>query len=147
LNSTPTSFSPDTFVARLRELRKGTGRTGADIAQQGGITKQTFSGYLHTGRLPSACVLANWVFRLGVNANWLLTGEGPMFRDQARPEEDPLVQRVAQVVGSLRQAKAGEDEVLRAVLVTLETDLKACPETAPSGLAPVLDESLDVFRK
>lgn len=77
------SFSPDGFVERLREIRKVTGLTGASIAQHGGITKQTFSGYLHTGRLPSACVLANWVSKLGINANWLLTGEGSMLLEQA----------------------------------------------------------------
>jgi transcriptional regulator with XRE-family HTH domain len=83
LNPHKDSFSPDAFVERLREIRKVTGLTGASIAQHGGITKQTFSGYLHTGRLPSACVLANWVAKLGINANWLLTGEGPMLLEQA----------------------------------------------------------------
>jgi len=83
LNPHKDSFSPDAFVERLREIRKVTGLTGASIAQHGGITKQTFSGYLHTGRLPSAGVLANWVTKLGINANWLLTGEGSMFLDQA----------------------------------------------------------------
>jgi len=87
LNPHKDSFSPDGFVERLREIRKVTGLTGASIAQHGGITKQTFSGYLHTGRLPSACVLANWVSKLGINANWLLTGEGPMFLEQPGQEQ------------------------------------------------------------
>jgi len=82
LNFATNSFSPDAFAERLLEIRKATGLTGGRIALCGGVTKQTFSGYLHTGRLPSACVLANWVRKLGVNANWLLTGEGPMFLEQ-----------------------------------------------------------------
>jgi transcriptional regulator with XRE-family HTH domain len=76
------SFCPDAFADRLRDIRKATGLTGGKIALCGGVTKQTFSGYLHTGRLPSANVLANWVTKLGINANWLLTGQGPMFLEQ-----------------------------------------------------------------
>lgn len=123
MNQAADSFSPDAFAVRLRELRKVTGLTGARIAQRGGITKQTFSGYLHTGRVPSAGVLANWVFQLGINANWLLTGEGPMLLEDATCELDPLVQRVAQMVGGLRQVGAQEPEIMRSVLEMLETEL------------------------
>jgi len=124
-------FAPDAFVERLRQIRKATGLTGARIAQRGRITKQTFSGYLHTGRLPSAAVLANWVLRLGINANWLLTGEGPVMlegRDAARPEQgtaldDPVVRRVAVVVARMREAGAGEGHILQSVQAMLDGDL------------------------
>lgn len=138
MNQAPDSFSPDAFAARLRELRKVTGLTGASIAQRGGITKQTFSGYLHTGRVPSAGVLANWVFRLGINANWLLTGEGPMLLENTFQEPDPLVLRVAQMVGSLRQSGAEEPEILRAVLGMLEAELDEglYPESSTQAAPP-----------
>jgi transcriptional regulator with XRE-family HTH domain len=123
LSSILNAFSPDAFAERLREIRKATGRTGAEIAQEGNITKQTFSGYLHTGRLPSAAVLANWVFRLGINANWLLTGEGPMLLEQAAQSADPVVQRVALVVGAMREAGACEGEILQSVRAMLEGEL------------------------
>jgi len=96
LNPHKDSFSPDAFVERLREIRKVTGLTGASIAQHGGITKQTFSGYLHTGRLPSAGVLANWVTKLGINANWLLTGQGPMFLEQLGQEQAGCASKAAE---------------------------------------------------
>jgi len=104
-------------------MRKATGRTGADIAVQGGISKQTFSGYLNTGRLPSAAVLANWVFRLGISANWLLTGKGPVMLEPAGGVMDPVVQRVATVVRSMREAGAGEEHILRSVQAMLEGEL------------------------
>lgn len=116
-------FNPDAFVDRLREIRKATGRTGADIANQGEITKQTFSGYLHTGRLPSAAVLANWVFRLGINANWLLTGDGPIFLKQQNKPVDPVVQRVSLVVHSMRESGAGENEILQAVRAMMDGEM------------------------
>jgi hypothetical protein len=124
LNSDTSDFCPDAFVARLRQIRKATGRTGADIAMQGRITKQTFSGYLHTGRLPSAAVLANWVFRLGINANWLLTGEGSILLEPASSGiNDPVVQRVAVVVGSMREAGAEESQILQSVQAMLQGEL------------------------
>lgn len=130
MDSAKGSFSSDAFAARLREIRKATGRTGAEIAMHGSITKQTFSGYLHTGRLPSAGVLANWVFRLGINANWLLTGEGPMMLDEARLGEDPVVQRVASLVRTLRDSGAMDAEVLRGVQAMLEDELASLERDA-----------------
>jgi transcriptional regulator with XRE-family HTH domain len=129
VSATQNVFSPDAFAGRLREIRRATGRTGAEIAQEGNITKQTFSGYLHTGRLPSASVLANWVFRLGINANWLLTGEGPMLLEQAAQSTDPVVQRVALVVGAMREAGAGEGEILHSVRAMLEGELSKLEKT------------------
>jgi len=131
LNSASGNFSPDAFAARLREIRKATGRTGAEIAQHGCITKQTFSGYLHTGRLPSASVLANWVYRLGINANWLLTGEGEMLLDHAREDQDPVMQRVTELVQALREAGAVEDEILQSVQDLLEGELARLEQAAP----------------
>jgi len=96
---------------------------------QGCITKQTFSGYLHTGRLPSAAVLANWVFRLGINANWLLTGEGPMLLTQTTYTADPVVQRVSVVVRAMREAGAGESEILLSVRAMLEGELAKLERT------------------
>ncbi len=137
MNSASGSFSPDAFAARLREIRKATGRTGAEIAQHGCITKQTFSGYLHTGRLPSASVLANWVYRLGINANWLLTGEGKMLLDQAREDQDPVMLRVTELVQALREAGAVEDEILQSVQSLLEDELARLEQAAPElGTAP-----------
>jgi transcriptional regulator with XRE-family HTH domain len=138
LDSAKGTFSSDAFAARLREIRKATGRTGAEIAMHGSITKQTFSGYLHTGRLPSAGVLANWVFRLGINANWLLTGEGPMLLDEARLGEDPVVQRVALLVRSLRDSGAMDAEVLRGVQDMLEDDLARLERDASDSDLAVL---------
>jgi transcriptional regulator with XRE-family HTH domain len=129
LNQNDNVFSPDAFAARLREIRKATGRTGAQIAQEGNITKQTFSGYLNTGRLPSASVLANWVFRLGINANWLLTGEGAMLLEQGTQSADPVVQRVAMVVDAMREAGAEESDILQSVRAMLEGELGKLEKT------------------
>jgi transcriptional regulator with XRE-family HTH domain len=135
VSAAPDSFSPDAFVERLLQMRKATGRTGANIARLGEITKQTFSGYLHTGRLPSACVLANWVFRLGINANWLLTGEGPMFLEQAHRLDDPLLRRLGEHVAALRQEGADEAGIVRSLMEMLEAEQGGEAERLGQALA------------
>jgi len=145
LTSAPDSFSPDAFAARLRDIRKATGRTGADIAQHGNITKQTFSGYLHTGRLPSASVLGSWVLRLGINANWLLTGQGPMLLEQTLHSAVPVVERISRLVAELRETGADEAEVLHSLLAMLQEELARLEndDSQPSDLAarPALDSA------
>jgi len=146
LNLPQNLFSADAFVERLREIRKATGRTGADIAVQGRITKQTFSGYLHTGRLPSAAVLANWVFRLGINANWLLTGKGPVMLEPPCGTLDPVVQRVATVVRSMREAGAEEAHILRSVQAMLEGELNKLEPPLAAEAEPDPASEVEVIR-
>jgi transcriptional regulator with XRE-family HTH domain len=121
-------FDPEAFVARLREIRKSTGLTGSEIAKQGGITKQTFSGYLHTGRLPSAEVLANWVFRLGISADWLLTGKGPHMLRVSQSEPDPLLASMAETAAQMRSQGSTDEDISRALTQMLQLALAARAE-------------------
>lgn len=54
------------------------------MARVAGITKQTFSGYLNSGRLPGVDVLGKWIEEFGLDANWLLTGRGNMLLASAQ---------------------------------------------------------------
>lgn len=80
-------------------------------------------------------MLANWVYRLGINANWLLTGEGPMFMDQVHAEQDPMLSRVAELLQALRTAGAVEAEVLHRVQDMLEHELARLDQTTPEPAA------------
>jgi len=112
LNFATNSFCPDAFAERLLEIRKATGLTGGKIALCGGVTKQTFSGYLHTGRLPSANVLANWVSKLGINANWLLTGQGPMFLEHLGQEQASSIGEAMEELSDLADAPYGASDAV-----------------------------------
>ncbi|MEO5347896.1 MAG: helix-turn-helix domain-containing protein [Magnetococcus sp. YQC-9] len=54
-----------------------------------GIPKSTAYNYLSGVRTPDAENLALLCSRLGINLNWLLTGEGPMFRSSTSPTLSP----------------------------------------------------------
>lgn len=68
------------FSERLKSIIDTTKATKQRIAEVGGITPQTITSYLKDGSLPSQKTLANWVQEYGLNAHWLLTGEGPMLK-------------------------------------------------------------------
>lgn len=68
------------FNERLRSVISGLGLADKDFAAAGGVTRQTLSGYLNTDREPGRDTLAAWVKSYGINAHWLLTGEGPMLK-------------------------------------------------------------------
>lgn len=50
----------------------------------GGVEKSTLSNYLKQRSQPSQLVLQNWVREYRIDANWLLTGDGPMFRGEQK---------------------------------------------------------------
>jgi phage repressor protein C with HTH and peptisase S24 domain len=68
------------FNERLRSVISELGLADKDFAAAGGVTRQTLSGYLNTDREPGRDTLAAWVKAYGINAHWLLTGEGPMLK-------------------------------------------------------------------
>lgn len=68
------------FALRLGQIIKELDIDDKDFANAGGVNKATLSGYINVGRLPNQRTLANWVQAYGINAHWLLTGEGPMLK-------------------------------------------------------------------
>ncbi|MBN2140858.1 MAG: helix-turn-helix domain-containing protein [Desulfovibrionaceae bacterium] len=112
------------FKKRIRTVIETLKISDKEFAEQGGITRQTLSGYLNTDREPSRSTLAKWIRAYGINANWLLLGEGPMFRTESKPDQptDPLAQRVETVVRALREANADDATVQRAILAIVTSE-------------------------
>lgn len=75
------------FNDRLRELIHDQRLSDVAFAERVGITKATLSGYLSGKRSPNQKILANIVNAFVVNANWLLTGYGPMYRHAKQAAE------------------------------------------------------------
>ncbi len=69
------------FQQRLRTVIDSLNVPDKVFAEAGGITPPTLSGYLNTHREPTRETLTKWVQAYGIDAHWLLTGEGEeMFR-------------------------------------------------------------------
>lgn len=82
--------------ARLKAARATLRATQEAFAAQSGIPLDTLRKYEGDKRHPGAEALAGAI-RAGINANWLLTGEGPMLLkdlvgEKAKPE--PIDERV-----------------------------------------------------
>jgi transcriptional regulator with XRE-family HTH domain len=62
---------------RLKQARSGLGLTQKELCFRVGMPLPSIKDYETCKRLPGADAICVYV-RAGINANWLLTGEGPM---------------------------------------------------------------------
>ncbi|WP_084630561.1 helix-turn-helix domain-containing protein [Desulfovibrio aminophilus] len=122
----------DELGDRLSALAKSLGKEDQELAQLGGISKETLSGYKSGRAQPRFGALLEWCKNTGVNANWLLLGEGPMFRDQIQTLADPIAQRVEAVGRTMRESGAAEADILKAIRAMIDGEIaKAGPATEP----------------
>lgn len=66
---------------RLKDAREALGYTQKGVAEAVGSKLRSWQDYEADRKMPGSQVIAGLV-RLGVNANWVLTGEGPMLMTQ-----------------------------------------------------------------
>lgn len=71
------------FSWRLKAARAALGLTQIQMAEQSGVSARGYQGYEDGRSVPGGEVVAGMV-RLGVNANWLLTGVGDMLLQGAQ---------------------------------------------------------------
>lgn len=65
------------FSGRLKAARAALGLTQVQMAEQSGVSARGYQGYEDGRSVPGGEALSGMV-RAGVNANWLLTGDGEM---------------------------------------------------------------------
>jgi hypothetical protein len=80
---------------RLRDLQEVLHLTQEEMAKAGSRTRISYAEYIReqNPRMPGADFIANLVLNTGVNANWLLTGQGDMF-NAASSAVEPGMQEV-----------------------------------------------------
>lgn len=71
----------DKIKQHLKLLQETLGITQEEMARLGGRKRVSYAEYVreHDPKMPGADFIANLVLNTGVNANWLLTGQGDMF--------------------------------------------------------------------
>lgn len=96
------------------------------LARDAGVSKATFSNYVHGEKFPRLETLANWVVKYGVSADWLLTGHGNMFLNGTsaeplvvQPSDDAVISRMNRAVQLLKQANASDEVIQNAILASL----------------------------
>lgn len=75
---------------RLRDIRSHFGDPDREVfCLRLGISKGSLGNYERGDRVPDSIVLQSYRSELGVDANWLLTGEGQMFTEEHSSHENP----------------------------------------------------------
>ncbi|HII3750028.1 TPA: helix-turn-helix domain-containing protein [Pasteurella multocida] len=64
---------------RLKEVQLSKGLNLKEFSEASGVSYRSLQNYLSGEREPNVTGLTNLCTRLGVNINWLLTGQGNMF--------------------------------------------------------------------
>ena len=77
---------------RLRDLQEALRLTQEEMAKTGGRTRISYAEYIReqNPRMPGADFIANLVLNTGVNANWLLAGQGEMFNTESSAVETDM---------------------------------------------------------
>lgn len=96
---------------RLKAARGAIGLKQDEMAAQSGVSYSVFQKYEMGRSVPGGDAIAGFV-RLGINANWLLTGDGPMLLKDLAPAPMPQlinVKALAAALDAMRKlAKPGE---------------------------------------
>ncbi len=120
------------FTKRLLEVIHALRIEQQDFGKAGGVSKGTFSNYALGNSQPKLEALSRWVDKYNINANWLLIGEGEMFRGEgtekpvkAESEDvavsDPISQRMKVAVDLLNKAGASPEVIQQAIMKILDS--------------------------
>lgn len=79
----------DRIKQRLKLLQDTLDITQEEMARLGGRKRISFAEYVRENnpKMPGADFIANLVLNTGINANWLLTGQGEMFNPESSAVE------------------------------------------------------------
>ena len=84
----------NTLASRLRFVRGKESRE--KFANRIGVSPRALANYEYGEREPKGNVIAQICARLGIEANWLLSGVGPMHKAASLCSQDEKVRRVGQ---------------------------------------------------
>lgn len=96
------------FAERLKSARGSLGLKQTEMSEQSGVSYRAYQHYEGGRSLPCADALMGFM-QLGINANWLLTGEGPMLLADLVVVREVVVEKevVRQVAPPINAAALG----------------------------------------
>ncbi|MBU1040034.1 MAG: hypothetical protein KKF77_02910 [Proteobacteria bacterium] len=117
------------FYERIKQvIATCAGGNQSAFVKKIGESISTFNGYLSPAGQDriKAKTIRQILVTFDVDANWLLLGAGPMFREvgtKTLPGADPIAQRVDQVARTMREAGVDEMKILAAARDVLEGEM------------------------
>lgn len=120
------------FPKRLLDVIHALHLEQQEFGHVGRVKKTTFSNYVLGKSQPKMESLALWVQHYNIDANWLLLGEGEMFRGEGTSSPikvesddvavtDPIAQRMKVAVDLLNQAGASPEVIQQAIMKILDS--------------------------
>ena len=127
-------MSVEGFKERLQEVIHQLRIEDQDFAKAGGISKATLSGYFGSERQPKQETIANWIVKYNIDANWLMLGEGDMFRGN----ETVLNLSLPNITKKLMDVEKSMDKAaqlakLEAMKAVIEGEIEAEKNQQPIG--------------
>lgn len=80
----PSDNQKQSVGLRIKEARSALGLTQKELCDKTGMPLQSLRGYELSHRTPGGDAI-EYLVRIGINANWLLTGEGEMLLSDVQP--------------------------------------------------------------
>lgn len=81
----------ETISARIVRIQEDSGKNKIDFAASIDVSVRTLRSWLNNAISPSIEALQTIVARYDVDANWLLNGEGPIYRNADAPKPSEQV--------------------------------------------------------
>ncbi len=107
---------------RIRQVRERLGLNQQEFAERLRTGQAVISRYERNERIPGADFLLRLHITFGVNMNWLLTGKGYMFMEEAARAEAEVPERISDLSPDVFRKEIGER--LKVVRKTLDLSQK-----------------------
>lgn len=109
--------------ARLRSARESTGMGQAEFAREYGLPTATYRKNENGVNEAGICLAGSFI-QAGINANWLLTGSGPMLlADLQAPSSPPGTLDIARMRLAIEAVEEGLEAAKRVMAPARKADL------------------------
>ncbi len=138
--------SDETLVDRLYSIRLSEGLDKLGMAGQLRVDSKTYYKYESGERRPGQPILIRIAQRFGVSLDWLILGEGVMYRDQQLPvsrmdeREKELSRQHGEAMEKQKEAAGVQYKELREQVKQLQTEAEAMTEDRIPGIKPDIKE-------
>lgn len=113
-----------TLAERLRGIRTKMGLKQSELAAQSGVSERAYQGYEAGKSVPGGDAIEGFM-KVGISANWLLTGEGSMLLADLQAPAAPAAPPGALDIARMRLSIEAVEEGLAAASRTMTPNKKA----------------------
>jgi transcriptional regulator with XRE-family HTH domain len=132
------------FSERLIKIRRSLDLTQGEIADKIGKSKAAWQSYEQDKKIPGGDVFRK-LYDLGVNINWLLSGDGTMLRVESTPSEQ-IPQREEVVFAQLDEL-LGESEVEELMSMTSDHFFEFFNDFSQLNIAQAGWSQMEILRR